>query len=122
MIERLRLRNFRRYLDATLRFQPGLNFIEGLNNVGKTSLFYAIEYALFGRVENFKTVRALMQPGKRSLGVEIVFANAKGERFLLQRIHQMPPKSKKTMDPAFTLKAVSDEGERYLLASDFGDT
>ena len=67
MIERLRLRNFRRYRDATLRFQPGVNFIEGQNNVGKTSLFYAIEYAFFGRVENFKTIRSLMQPGKRSL-------------------------------------------------------
>src|SRR5947199_10238071 len=102
MIERVRLRNFRRYRDAAMHFQPGVNFIEGLNNVGKTSLFYAIEYALFGRVENFKTIRALMQPGKRSLGVEIVFVNAKNERYLLQRIHQMPAKSKKTMDGHFT--------------------
>ncbi len=122
MIERMRLRNFRRYRDATLRFKPGVNFIEGLNNVGKTSLFYAIEYALFGRVENFKTIRALMPPGMRSLGVELVFVNAKGERYLLQRVHQMPPKSKKTMDGHFTLKAIADDGERYLLASDFGDT
>ena len=122
MIERIRLRNFRRHRDATLRFQPGLNFIEGPNNVGKTSVFYAIEYAFFGRVDKFKTIRSLMQPGKRSIGVELAFVGKTGERFLLQGVHVMPPKSKKTLDGHFTLKAISDDGESYLLASDFGDT
>lgn len=122
MIERVRLRNFRRYKEATLPFQPGVNFIEGRNNVGKTSLFYAIEYAFFGRVENFKTIRSLVQPGKRSMGVELVFAGKSGERYLLQRVHQMPPRSRKTMEGHFTLKQLAQDGERYLLASDFGDT
>jgi len=122
MIERIRLRNFRRYRDATLQFQPGVNFIEGLNNVGKTTLFYAIEYAFFGRVENFKTIRALVQPEKRSVGVEVVFQGRSGERYLLQRVHQMPPRSRKTMEGYFTLKAILEDGERYLLATDFGDT
>lgn len=122
MIERVRLRNFRRYKEANLAFKPGVNFIEGQNNVGKTSLFYAIEYALFGRVENFKTIRSLMQPKKRSLGVEIVFRGPTGERYLLQRAHVMPPKSKTKMDGHFTLKALGEDAERYLLASDFGDT
>ncbi|HEY1192470.1 MAG TPA: AAA family ATPase [Gemmata sp.] len=122
MIERVRLRNFRRYKEANLAFKPGVNFIEGQNNVGKTSLFYGIEYALFGRVENFKTIRSLMQPGKRSLGVEIVFRGPTGERYLLQRAHIMPPRSKKTMEGYFTLKALAEDAERYLLASDFGDT
>jgi DNA repair exonuclease SbcCD ATPase subunit len=122
MIERVRLRNFRRYKEATLALKPGVNFIEGQNNVGKTSLFYAIEYALFGRVENFKTIRSLMQPKKRSLGVEIVFRGPTGERYLLQRAHIMPPKSKTKMDGHFTLKALGEDAERYLLASDFGDT
>jgi exonuclease SbcC len=122
MIEQLRLRNFRRYRDATLRFEAGVNFIEGRNNVGKTSLFYAIEYALFGRVENFKTIRSLMQPGKRSLGVELVFQGQKSGKYRLQRMHQLPAKSKKTLEGHFTLKEILDDGERYLLASDFGDT
>lgn len=122
MIERLRLRNFRRHLDATLPFRAGMNVIEGPNNVGKTSIFFAVEYALFGRVENFKTIRALMRPGTRSLGVELVFLGKTGERFLLQRIHQSPPKGKKTLEGHFTLKRLHDDGETYLLASDFGDT
>lgn len=122
MIERVRLRNFRRYKEAVFPFKPGVNFIEGQNNVGKTSLFYAIEYALFGRVENFKTIRSLMQPGKRSLGVEVVFRGPTGERYLLQRAHIMPPRSKTKMDGHFTLKALAEDAERYLLASDFGDT
>lgn len=122
MIERLRLRNFRRYRDAVMPFESGLNFIEGPNNAGKTTAFFAIEYALFGRVEGFKTIRSLMQPGKRSIGVELVFAGKTGDRFLLQRIHQSPPKSKKTLEGHFTLKQVLDDGESYVLASDFGDT
>ena len=122
MIERLRIRNFRRYRDATLAFEPGMNYLEGPNNVGKTSVFFAIEYALFGRVEGFKTIRSLMQPGKKSIGVELLFTGKTGERFLLQRIHQSPAKSKKTLDGHFTLKAILDDGEKYLLASDFGDT
>ena len=122
MIQRIRLRNFRRHRDLTLAFEPGINTIQGPNNVGKTTVFFAIEYALFGRVENFKTIRALMPPGKRSIGVELLFTGKTGEKFLLQRMHQSPPKGKKTLDGHFTLKAVLDEGETYLLASDFGDT
>jgi exonuclease SbcC len=122
MIEKIRLRNFRRYRDTTLRFEGGVNLIEGRNNVGKTTIFFAIEYALFGRVENFKTIRSLMQPGKRSIGVEIVFTGRNGDRYLLQRIHQTPSKTKKTLEGHFTLKQILDDGERYLLASDFGDT
>lgn len=122
MIERLRIRNFRRYKDATLAFEPGMNYLEGPNNVGKTTVFFAVEYALFGRVEGFKTIRALMQPGKRSIGAELMFVGTTGERFLIQRIHQSLPKSKKMLDGHFTLKAILDDGERYILASDFGDT
>lgn len=122
MITRLRLRNFRRFREASTTLLAGANLIEGLNNAGKTSLFYAIEYALFGRVENFKSIRALIQPGKKSLGVEMVFTGIGGESYLLQRIHAAPPKSKKALDGHFTLKAVLADGEKYLLASDFGDT
>ncbi len=122
MIERLRLRNFRRFQDATATLRPGLNLIEGPNNAGKTTLFFAVEYALFGRVESFKTLKSLVHPGKRSLGVELEFKDAAGARYRLQRIHQAPPKGKKTLDGYFTLKALGEDGERYLLASDFGDT
>src|SRR6185437_14501923 len=57
-----------------------------------------------------------------SIGVEIVFSGKAGERYLLQRIHQAPPKSKKTLEGHFTLKQIIDDGETYLLSSDFGDT
>ena len=64
-----------------------------------------------------------MRPGKRSIGVELVFRGKTGERFLLQRIHQAPAKGKKTtLEGHFTLKALLDDGETYVLASDFGDT
>lgn len=123
MITSLRLRNFRRYKDATLPFAPGVNFIEGANNVGKTTLLYAIEYALFGRVEGFKSLQSLLHPGSKRFGIELRF-QGKGGHYLLQRMHERPPRSRNNMTGHFTLKqlpAEGEQGERYLLSSDFED-
>ncbi len=62
MITRLRLKNFRRYEDQVFEFGPGVTFIEGINNAGKTTIFYAIEYVLFGSVAEFKSPGGLLRP------------------------------------------------------------
>lgn len=121
MILSLRLKNFRRYRDATLEFTKGVNFIEGANNVGKTTLLYAIEYALFGRVDGYKTISGLMHPGTKAMGVELIF-ESRGVRYRLQRAHIRPPRSRTTINGHFTLKQVNPEGEKYLMSSDFDDT
>lgn len=122
MIRSVRLRNFRRYEDETFAFTEGLNFIEGENNAGKTSVLYAIEYALFGRVGAL-TPAALMRPKTRAVGVELVFVGRDGQTYRLQRVHIKPPKSRTKVDGHFTLKVQGpdDAAERYLLASDFED-
>ncbi len=38
MIQRLRLKGFRRYVDETFDLGPGVTFINGRNNAGKTTL------------------------------------------------------------------------------------
>ncbi|MEO1267821.1 MAG: AAA family ATPase [Myxococcota bacterium] len=78
MIRSIRLRNFRRYVDATFDLTEGLNFIEGVNNAGKTSVLYAIEYALFGKVGSNLQAIGLMHPGTRQVGVELVFDGKDG--------------------------------------------
>lgn len=133
MILTLRLKSFRRYGDETLALGPGVSFVEGDNNAGKTSLFYAIEYALFGRVTGHKTLAALMAPKAKSMGVELVLRGVDGHRWRLQRMHALPPRSRKTTIGHFTLKrsarpidAPMEEGvdpneETYVVSSDFAD-
>lgn len=133
MILGLRLKSFRRYADETLELGPGVCFLEGDNNAGKTSLFYAIEYALFGRVTGHKTIAALMAPKAKAMGVELVLRGVDGHRWRLQRMHVLPPRSRKTTIGHFTLKrsarpidAPAEEGidpseETYVVSSDFGD-
>lgn len=133
MILTLRLKGFRRYADETIELGPGISFIEGENNAGKTTLLYAIEYALFGRVTGYKTLAALMAPKAKEMGVELVLRGIDGHRYRLQRMHVLPPRSRSTTLGHFTLKksarpidAPPEEGadpsaETYVVSSDFQD-
>ncbi len=122
MITRLRLKGFRRYVDETFELGPGVTFINGRNNAGKTTLFLAIEYALTGTVSGARSQAVLLNPNAKGLGVELVFTGRDGKTYKLQRLHQLPPRAKSKLVGAFTLKEVVGEGdERYLLSSDFQD-
>lgn len=122
MIRRLRLKGFRRYVDSTFAFDKGVTFIDGRNNAGKTTLFYAIEYALTGTVGGARTQMMLLHPDAKGLGVEMVFTGRDGKTYKLQRLHQLPPRAKSRLVGHFTLKEiVADGDERYVLSSDFQD-
>lgn len=132
MITRLRLKNFRRYEDQVFEFGPGVTFIEGINNAGKTTIFYAIEYVLFGAVAEFKSPGGLLRPKADGGGVEMDFVAQDGHHYRLQRIHVRPPKSRTKTVGHFTLKQIgiaepTEEGgkgeswEKYVLSSDFQD-
>lgn len=49
MIEAIKLRNFQAYINTTIRFTEGLNVIGGSSDVGKTTIFRAIEWVLTNR-------------------------------------------------------------------------
>jgi DNA repair exonuclease SbcCD ATPase subunit len=121
MIERIWLRNFRRYVDEKIDLRQGINFIDGENNAGKSTVLYAIEYALFGRVGAIRQIHTLMHPGAKETGVELRFVGKDGKRYVLQRLHEKPPRSKTTVIGHFTLKVIDDDGERYVLSTDFQD-
>jgi DNA repair exonuclease SbcCD ATPase subunit len=122
MIRRLRLKGFRRYVDQTFDLAPGVTFIDGRNNAGKTTLFLAIEYALTGTVAGARSQMMLLNPGAKGLGVELVFTGRDGKTYKLQRLHQLPPRAKSRLVGHFTLKEIVGEGdERYVLSSDFQD-
>lgn len=48
-LNRISLRNFRNYADATIAFDPGVNLIVGKNAQGKTNLLEAISYLSSGK-------------------------------------------------------------------------
>ena len=48
MIKELSLTNFGRHEELTINFLPGLNVLRAANEAGKSTLFYAVAYALYG--------------------------------------------------------------------------
>lgn len=122
-VSRIRLENFRRFEACTVELGSGSTFVEGENNAGKTSLFYAIEYALFGRVGTVLGPSELIRPGARGVGVELCFVGRDQRAYRLQRVHLRPPRSRTRVTGHFTLwvRDTPDEPERYLLSSDFDD-
>ena len=74
------LKNIKSHRDAELTFSPGSNVLSGPNGVGKSTVFEAIGYALFGvdassfvgNVERFLTI------GARKGEVAVVFQPTPG--------------------------------------------
>ncbi|MHA1190914.1 MAG: AAA family ATPase [Promethearchaeota archaeon] len=125
MIESIRLKSFRKHEDMSLDFDEKFNLIHGRNNAGKTTVFFAIEYCLFGGVLGFKKISQLTSFKSKAIGVELIFRSRNGDRFKLQRMHKLVGKTLAAKG-FFTLKKLGDDGgeddeESYIMASDFGD-
>jgi DNA repair exonuclease SbcCD ATPase subunit len=120
LIESIRLKNFRKHDDLLLEFDNDFNVIHGRNNAGKTTVFYGIEYCLFGAVQGFKKISQLASFDSKAIGVELIFTSKSGDKFKLQRMHKITGKNR-TAKGFFTLKHILDDGEDYVLSSDFGD-
>ncbi len=120
MLESIWLKNFRRHRDIHFEFDDKFNLIHGRNNAGKSTIFYAIEYGLFGNVQGFKKISQLTHFNQKTIGVQIIFKGKDNERYKLQRMHRLSGKSLSAKG-FFTLKKLVNGGEAYLLSSDHGD-
>jgi len=120
MIESIRVKNFRRHKDLRLEFDEKFNLIHGRNNAGKSTIFYAIEYCLFGSVLGFKKISQLASFKSKDIGVEIIFKVKNGDQYKLQRMHKITGKSRSAKG-VYTLKQFQNDSESYILSSDFGD-
>jgi exonuclease SbcC len=120
MIESIRVKNFRRHKDLRLEFDEKFNLIHGRNNAGKSTIFYAIEYCLFGSVLGFKKISQLAKFKSKDIGVELIFKVKNGDQYKLQRMHKITGKSRSAKG-VYTLKQFQDDSESYVLSSDFGD-
>jgi DNA repair protein SbcC/Rad50 len=83
----IHLKNIKSHRDTELSFSPGINVLSGANGSGKSTVFQAIGYALFGvsaqdfvsRAERFLTI------GTKRGEVSVVFEPADGEQYRVTR-------------------------------------
>ena len=120
MIKKITLKNFRRYVNQSITFDPQLTYIMGENNAGKTTIFMAIEYALFGRVTGFSSQAELAHPNSDKMGVQLEYIGKDGLTYVLQRMHEVVETSGRLKAKGnYTLKKFEDDEEVYLSSSDF---
>ena len=125
MIESIRMKNFRRFKDETVNFKPSLNLIEGVNNAGKSTILYAVEYGFFGLVKGFKRKADITNYNYSDAGVDLKFIGLDGQQYRLMRFHRIG-RGLTVTESHFTLKKIVEEEdettEEYVMSSDFNDT
>jgi DNA replication and repair protein RecF len=72
-IKTLYLKNFRNYEEALVNFSPGINFIQGNNAQGKTSLLEAISILSTGRSFRTEKISELIKDGAPFFHLETLF-------------------------------------------------
>jgi exonuclease SbcC len=90
----IHLKNIKSHRDTELAFSPGINVLSGPNGVGKSTIFEAIGYALFGvdaqsfvgNVERFITI------GAKRGDIAVVFQLTDDERYRVSRTVGTPAK------------------------------
>jgi exonuclease SbcC len=84
-INSLRLANYKQYRHLNLEFKEGLVGIIGKNGAGKSTIFEAILYCLFGRDEGNKAlVRSASADAKEAVSLELSFSMGSA-RYLVRR-------------------------------------
>ncbi len=78
-VHEVALRNVKSFVEATVRFQPGLTAIVGPNGAGKTTLLEAIGYGLFGFMPHRPQVR-FMRHGTTEAAVQVEFTSPRDGR------------------------------------------
>ncbi|MBA2847240.1 exonuclease SbcC [Methanococcus maripaludis] len=84
IIKNIKMENFRSHRNTSINFSKGITSIIGQNGSGKSSIFQAMNFALFApRGNNFR-IENLMQQGAASFSVELEF-EMMGNTYLVKR-------------------------------------
>jgi exonuclease SbcC len=107
----IRLKNIKSHRDTELAFSPGINVLSGPNGVGKSTIFEAIGYALFGvDAQSFVgNVERFISIGAKRGEIEVEFDIA-GEHFRVSRTVGTPAKwlLKKEVGASFEVEEHKD--------------
>ena len=89
-VHEVSLCNVKSFVEATVRFQPGLTAIVGPNGAGKTTLLEAIGYGLFGFMPHRPQVR-FMRHGTTEARVQVEFTSPRdGRVYRVERTMRRP--------------------------------
>jgi len=90
----IHLKNIKSHRDTELSFSPGINVLSGPNGVGKSTVFEAIGYALFGvDARDFVTnIERFLSIGSKRGEVAVVFQTSSGETWRATRSVGTPVK------------------------------
>lgn len=90
----IHLKNIKSHRDTELNFSPGINVLSGPNGVGKSTIFEAIGYAMFGvDAQSFVgNVERFISIGSKRGEIAVVFEVADDERFKVSRTVGTPSK------------------------------
>jgi exonuclease SbcC len=84
VIERLILKDFKSHEASDIAFNSGLNIFLGEVGAGKTSIFEAVSFALFGRYAGSTTQGGLIRRGAETAEVSLIFTTRSG-RYRIDR-------------------------------------
>ena len=87
MIERLILKDFKSHEYSDIEFNQGLNIFLGEVGAGKTSIFEAISFALFGKYAGKIKQSGLVRRGTEKAEVSLIFSNDSGRYKLDRKIY-----------------------------------
>ena len=90
----IRLKNIKSHRDAELTFAPGINVLSGPNGIGKSTIFEAIGYALFGvDAQSFVgNVERFLSIGEKKGEVAVTFQCDDGATYRVSRTVATPSK------------------------------
>jgi len=69
LINKLKLKNFKQYKDEIINFPTGLTGLVGRNGAGKSTVFDAISFALFGPLKGVNLSQLLPNLWKLNLSL-----------------------------------------------------
>ncbi len=84
-ITQIRLRRFKRFVDWSATFAPGLTVVRGPNEAGKTTVMEALFEGLFGNPARSEAITRLRSWGEQRLGEITVEMQVRGTRYLLRK-------------------------------------
>jgi len=108
IIKSIKMENFRSHRNTKINFNKGITTIIGQNGSGKSSIFQAMNFALFApRGSNFK-IDNLIQQGSKSFSVELEF-EMKGNNYIISRKrHQNKNEDKLYINKVLTAESASE--------------
>jgi len=114
IVTRLRVRDFRSYAGADVRFGPGLTVVSGRNGAGKTNLLEALYFSCTGRSCRTSNEREVVRFGASVMRLELEAADDEGLHSIA--VGFSPGESKRLQVDGAAVEGLAQSPARPLVA------